>query len=170
MLQNTVTHHVSFKAVLYGGTAYVVWALPSTICQEDSSPSLLGMALKMLMVQTWKEVSCEAPEPARHSPHKGLQSLSHLASGLGIQPYSLCFALLRELYSPTVLAWDGHFSSQLCLVGELYWFGLRAQELHFSQIAPERKQNESSAAWSAAAQSVPSFTECISKCAAVATI
>jgi len=52
MLQNSITHHVSFKVELCGGTVCVVWALPSSMCHQDSSPYLLGMALKTLMVQT----------------------------------------------------------------------------------------------------------------------
>lgn len=170
MLQNSITHHVSFKVGLYGGTAYVVWALPSSICHQDSSPSLLAMALKVLMVQTWKSAVKHLNE---HAPCRGLQGLSHLASGLGIQPFSLCFALLRELYSCTLLAWDDNVSPQLCLLGELYWFGLSALELNdifFTKSSWEEAKIHSWATWSAAAQSVPSFTEWISKCAAVGRI
>lgn len=128
----------------------------------------------MLMVQTWKEVAVKHLN--QHTPHRGLQGLSHLACGLGIQPFSLCFALLQELYSPTLLTWVDNFSPQLCLLGELCWLGLRALELNdiifFTNILPfwEEAKIHGSAAWSAAAQSVPSFTEWISKCAAVARI
>lgn len=60
-----ITHHVNFQAELPGGTVCVVWALPCSKCHQGSFPSLIGMSLKVLMVQTWKEISCGAPEPAR---------------------------------------------------------------------------------------------------------
>lgn len=52
MLQNSITHYASFKVELYGGTACVEYALPSSVCHRDTSPNLLRMALKVLMVQT----------------------------------------------------------------------------------------------------------------------
>lgn len=59
-----ITHHVNFQAELHGGTMCVVWALPCSTCHQGSFPSLTRMSLKVLMVQTWKEISCGAPEPA----------------------------------------------------------------------------------------------------------
>lgn len=142
MLQNKITYHVSFELELYKGTACVLWALPSSIRHQDSSPSLLGMVLRMLTVQTWKEVNYEAPEPA----HSTQGTAGPVSPGLWVRGRALFFVLCSYVRAvqphSALLRWQ--FLSTVIFVGRvvLVWIkgtGIK-MTFYFSQIAPEWKQ------------------------------